>query len=89
MLAYVAISSTKTLASFVIEPMTYERPVNQLETSANLQYRLEEEIRLKTDYKQQCNEINKLLSLNKRWDYSHGSLLCNMFTTFHFQIIFV
>ncbi len=66
--SYVAISRVKTLASCVIEPMTYER-LTSLKSSANLQYRLEEENRsISTDYKQQCIEINKPLSLNKRWD---------------------
>ncbi len=50
-----------------------------MKSSANLQYRLEEENRLdqlrNADYRQQCTEINKPLSLNKRWDYNHGSLL--------------
>ena len=41
-ISYVAISRVKSLASCVIEPMTYER----LKSSANLQYRLEEENRL-------------------------------------------
>ncbi len=43
--SYVAISRVKTLASCVIEPMTYER-LTSLKSSANLQYRLEEESRL-------------------------------------------
>ena len=43
--SYVAISRAKTLASCVIEPMTYER-LTSLKSSANLQYRLEEENRL-------------------------------------------
>ena len=43
--SYVAISRVKTLASSVIEPMTYER-LTSLKSSANLQYRLEEETRL-------------------------------------------
>ncbi len=43
--SYVAISRVKTLASCVIEPMTYER-LTSLKSSANLQYRLEEENRL-------------------------------------------
>ena len=40
--SYVAISRVKSLASCVIEPMTYER-LTCLKLSANLQYRLEEE----------------------------------------------
>ena len=40
--SYVAINRVKSLASCVIEPMTYEG----LKSSANLQYRLEEENRL-------------------------------------------
>ena len=43
--SYVAISRVKSLASCVIEPMTYER-LTGLKSSANLQYRLEEENRL-------------------------------------------
>ncbi len=43
--SYVAISRVKTLASCVIEPMTSER-LTSLKSSANLQYRLEEEGRL-------------------------------------------
>ncbi len=43
--SYVAISRVKTLASCVIEPMTYER-LTSLKSSANLQYRLKEENRL-------------------------------------------
>ena len=43
--SYVAISRVKSLASCVIEPMTYER-LSSLKSSANLQYRLEEENRL-------------------------------------------
>ena len=43
--SYVAISRGKSLASCVIEPMTYER-LTCLKSSANLQYRLEEENRL-------------------------------------------
>ena len=43
--SYVAISRVKSLASCVIEPMTYERLIS-LKSSANLQYRLEEENRL-------------------------------------------
>ena len=42
--SYVAISRVKSLASCVIEPMTYER-LTSLKSSANLQYRLEEENR--------------------------------------------
>ncbi len=40
--SYVAISRVKTLASCVIEQMTYER-LTSLKSSANLQYRLKEE----------------------------------------------
>ena len=43
--SYVAISRVKSLASCVIEPMTYER-LTSLKSSADLQYRLEEENRL-------------------------------------------
>ena len=43
--SYVAISRAKTLASCVIEPMTYER-LTSLKSSGNLQYRLDEENRL-------------------------------------------
>ena len=43
--SYVAIGRVKTLASCVIEPMTYEQ-LTSLKLSANLQYRLEEENRL-------------------------------------------
>ena len=43
--SYVAISRVKSLASCVIEPMTYER-LTSLKSSVNLQYRLEEENRL-------------------------------------------
>ena len=43
--SYVAISRVKTLSSCVIEPMTYQR-LTSLKSSANLQYRLEEEHRL-------------------------------------------
>ena len=42
---HVAISRVKSLASCVIEPMTYER-LTSLKSSANLQYRLEEKNRL-------------------------------------------
>ena len=40
--SYVAISRVKSLSSCVIEPMTYER-LTSLKSSANLQYRLEQE----------------------------------------------
>ena len=43
--SYVAISRVKTVTSFVIEPMTYER-IASLKSSSFLQYRLEEENRL-------------------------------------------
>ena len=43
--SYVAISRVKSLASCVIEPMTYER-LTGLKSSANLLYRLDEENRL-------------------------------------------
>ena len=43
--SYVAISRVKTISSCVIEPMTYER-LTSLKSSANLQFRLEEENRL-------------------------------------------
>ena len=43
--SYVAISRIKLLTSCVNEPMTYER-LTSLKSSANLQYRLEEENRL-------------------------------------------
>ena len=43
--SYVAISRVKTLASCVIETMTYEQ-LTSLKSSAKLQYRLEEENRL-------------------------------------------
>jgi ATP-dependent exoDNAse (exonuclease V) alpha subunit len=43
--SYVAISRVKTLSSCVIEPMSYER-FTSLKSSANLQFRLEEENRL-------------------------------------------
>ena len=43
--SYVAISRVKTLASSVIEPMTYKR-LTSLKSSANLLYRLQEEDRL-------------------------------------------
>ena len=43
--SYVAISRVKSLASCVIEPMMYEQ-LTCLKSSANLQYRLEEESRL-------------------------------------------
>lgn len=43
--SYVAISRVKTLSSCVIEPMSYLR-LTSLKSSANLQYRLEEEHRL-------------------------------------------
>ena len=43
--SYVAISRVKTLSSCVNEPMTYER-LTSLKSSANLQFRLEEENRL-------------------------------------------
>ena len=43
--SYVAISRVKSLAPCVIAPMTYER-LSSLKSSANLQYRLEEESRL-------------------------------------------
>ena len=44
-ISYVAISRVKSLASCIIEPMTFER-LTSLKSSANLQYRLEEENRL-------------------------------------------
>ena len=44
-ISYVAISRVKSLTSCIIEPMTYER-LTSLKSSANLQYRLEEESRL-------------------------------------------
>ena len=43
--SYLAIRRVKTLSSCVIEPMTYER-LTSLKSSANLQFRLEEESRL-------------------------------------------
>ncbi|XP_028419150.1 ATP-dependent DNA helicase PIF6-like [Dendronephthya gigantea] len=43
--SYVAISRVRSLSSCVIEPMTYER-LTSLKSSANLQFRLEEENRL-------------------------------------------
>ena len=43
--SYVAISQVKSLASCVIEPMTYNQ-LSSWKSSANLQYRLEEENRL-------------------------------------------
>jgi ATP-dependent DNA helicase PIF1 len=43
--SYVAISRVKALSSCVIEPMSYER-FTSLKSSANLQFRLEEENRL-------------------------------------------
>ena len=43
--SYGAISRVKSLVSCIIEPMTYER-LTSLKSSANLQYRLEEENRL-------------------------------------------
>ena len=47
--SYVAISQVKSLASCVIKPMTYER-LTSLKSSANLQYKLEEENRLDHAY---------------------------------------
>ncbi len=49
----------------------------QLEISANLQlYRLEKENRLnwlaQTTNSSAMTQINKVLSLNKRWDYNHA-----------------
>ena len=44
-ISYVAISRVKSLTSWIIEPMTYER-LTSLKSSANLQYTLEEESRL-------------------------------------------
>ena len=44
-ICYVGISRVKTLSSFVIEPMTFER-LTRLKSSAILQYRLGEEARL-------------------------------------------
>ena len=44
-ISYVAISRVKSLASCIIEPMTFER-LTSLKSLANLQYRLEEENRL-------------------------------------------
>ena len=44
-ISYVAISRVKSLASCIIEPMTFER-LTSLKSSANLQHRLEEENRL-------------------------------------------
>ena len=44
---YVAISRVRTLSSFVIEPMSYER-LKTLKKSINLNFRLEEEHRLQT-----------------------------------------
>lgn len=54
-ISYVAISRAKTLASCVIEPMTYER-LTSLKSSATLQCRLEQKNRLDqlADYLQ-CN----------------------------------
>ncbi len=93
MLAYVAISRAKTLPYCVIEPITYNLSISQFEISANLQfYRLEKENRLdwlaQTTNSSAMTQINKVLSLNKRWDYNHGSLGNIMFTTFHFHINF-
>ena len=101
MLAHVAISRAKTLAHCVIEPLsyiwiepiTYKLSINQLEISANLQlYRPEKENRLdwlaQTTNSSAMTQINRVLSLNKRWDYNHGSLGNIVFTTFHFQINF-
>ena len=44
-ISYVAISRVKSLASCVIQPMSYQR-LTSLKSSANLQYKLEEENRL-------------------------------------------
>ncbi len=56
---YVAISKATTLASCVIEPVTYKLSTNQLETSANLQlYRLEKENRL--DWLTQTTKSNAM-----------------------------
>ena len=54
--SYVAISRVKTLASCVIEPMTYER-LTSLKSPANLQYRLEEEDRLNQLAQATCNAV--------------------------------
>ena len=55
--SYVAISRVKTLASCVIEPMTYER-LTSLKSSANLQYRLQEEDRLNQLAQATCSAVN-------------------------------
>jgi hypothetical protein len=55
--SYVATSRVKSLASCVIEPMTYER-LTSSKSSVNLQYRLKEENRqdqLAQDTSMQCN----------------------------------
>lgn len=56
--SYVAISRVKTLSSLVIEPMTFQR-LSSLKSSANLQFRLDEEARLdhmaQLTYRRFCN----------------------------------
>ena len=55
--SYVAISRAKTLSPCVIEPMTYER-LTSLKSSANLQFRLEEENRLDRLAQITCRAFN-------------------------------
>ena len=57
-ISYVAISRVKTLASCVIEPMTFER-LTSIKSSTNLKYRLNEEKRLHILAQATCSEFDQ------------------------------
>ena len=57
-ISYVAISRVKTLASCVIEPMTFER-LRSIKSSTNLKYRLNEEKRLHILAQATCSEFDQ------------------------------
>ena len=57
-ISYVAISRVRTLSSCIIEPMTFER-LACLRKSANLNFRLQEEMRLDKLADQTCRTIQE------------------------------
>ena len=62
-ISYVAISRVRTLSSCIIEPMTFER-LACLRKSANLNFRLQEEMRLDKLAAQTCRTIQECDSSN-------------------------
>ena len=57
-ISYVAISRVRTLSSCIIEPMTFER-LACLRKSANLNFRLQEEMRLDKLADKTCRTIQE------------------------------